>query len=80
MIRKLFATTVLGAATILLVTACSQNDGSCCGHHGGKGNPNADGRPLGTAEVVYACPMHPEVRQASPGNCPKCGMELKRQQ
>jgi Cu+-exporting ATPase len=25
----------------------------------------------------YACPMHPEVRQAVPGACPKCGMTLE---
>ncbi len=25
----------------------------------------------------YTCPMHPEVRQDSPGNCPKCGMKLE---
>jgi Cu(I)/Ag(I) efflux system membrane fusion protein len=25
---------------------------------------------------VYTCPMHPEVRSATPGKCPKCGMEL----
>jgi hypothetical protein len=25
---------------------------------------------------VYLCPMHPEVRQPSPGKCPKCGMDL----
>ena len=25
---------------------------------------------------LYTCPMHPEVRQPSPGKCPKCGMEL----
>lgn len=24
----------------------------------------------------YICPMHPEVRQDEPGNCPKCGMHL----
>jgi hypothetical protein len=24
----------------------------------------------------YACPMHPEVTQDQPGNCPKCGMAL----
>jgi hypothetical protein len=28
------------------------------------------------AGVVYACPMHPEVRANAPGNCPKCGMTL----
>ncbi len=25
----------------------------------------------------YTCPMHPEVRQAKPGSCPKCGMALE---
>ncbi|MFN7663576.1 MAG: heavy metal translocating P-type ATPase [Rubrivivax sp.] len=25
----------------------------------------------------YTCPMHPEIRQAQPGNCPKCGMTLE---
>lgn len=26
----------------------------------------------------YTCPMHPEVRQVRPGDCPKCGMALER--
>lgn len=80
MIRKLFVTTVLSAATILLVAACSQNDGSCCGHCGGKGNPKTEGPPSSAVEAEYVCPMHPEVRQASPGKCTKCGMELERKQ
>ncbi len=25
----------------------------------------------------YTCPMHPDVHQAGPGNCPKCGMTLE---
>ena len=24
----------------------------------------------------YTCPMHPEVKSATPGSCPKCGMAL----
>ena len=24
----------------------------------------------------YGCPMHPEISQAIPGKCPKCGMTL----
>ena len=28
-------------------------------------------------ENMYTCPMHPEVRQIGPGNCPKCGMALE---
>ena len=27
--------------------------------------------------TVYTCPMHPEIRQSQPGNCPKCGMTLE---
>lgn len=27
-------------------------------------------------EGVYSCPMHPEVVSATPGKCPKCGMDL----
>src|SRR3989338_9702707 len=27
-------------------------------------------------ELIYTCPMHPEVRQSEPGRCPGCGMEL----
>ncbi len=30
--------------------------------------------PAGT---IYTCPMHPEIRQVGPGNCPKCGMALE---
>lgn len=25
----------------------------------------------------YTCPMHPEIRQDRPGNCPLCGMALE---
>ena len=27
--------------------------------------------------IVYTCPMHPQVRQPAPGNCPICGMALE---
>ncbi|WP_225547481.1 copper-transporting P-type ATPase [Chromobacterium violaceum] len=27
--------------------------------------------------TFYTCPMHPEIRQPMPGNCPKCGMALE---
>jgi Cu+-exporting ATPase len=30
--------------------------------------------PKGT---LYTCPMHPQIRQAGPGNCPICGMSLE---
>ena len=30
-----------------------------------------------TNENIYTCPMHPDVRQDHPGDCPKCGMALE---
>lgn len=27
--------------------------------------------------AIYTCPMHPEIQQPKPGNCPKCGMALE---
>ena len=29
------------------------------------------------AGTIFTCPMHPEIRQDHPGNCPKCGMTLE---
>lgn len=34
----------------------------------------AESLPAGT---IYTCPMHPEIRQPTPGNCPICGMALE---
>jgi Cu+-exporting ATPase len=31
----------------------------------------------GKGSVTYVCPMDPEVREATPGACPKCGMALE---
>ena len=28
-------------------------------------------------DSIYTCPMHPEIRQDKPGDCPKCGMPLE---
>ena len=30
-----------------------------------------------SAKTIYTCPMHPEVRQDHPGDCPICGMPLE---
>jgi len=27
--------------------------------------------------TIYTCPMHPQIRQPAPGNCPICGMALE---
>jgi CopA family copper-resistance protein len=49
-----------------------------------KGNPDVKevkdtvNMPTGNVvqPVTYTCPMHPEIHSAKPGNCPKCGMPL----
>ncbi|GAB3006353.1 hypothetical protein GCM10027051_02000 [Niabella terrae] len=28
------------------------------------------------SSLIYTCPMHPEIRNMHPGNCPKCDMKL----
>ncbi len=33
--------------------------------------------PADWTGAVYTCPMHPEVRQTTPGACPLCGMGLQ---
>jgi Cu+-exporting ATPase len=38
--------------------------------------PALDSRPS-SLDMTYTCPMHPEVEQNYPGNCPKCGMALE---
>lgn len=35
--------------------------------------PHADGGK----DVIYICPMHPQIRQKGPGSCPICGMALE---
>lgn len=48
---------------MLLIAACS--------------NPNQ--APVGSQSktaVQYTCPMHPQVLEDHPGNCPICGMTL----
>jgi Cu+-exporting ATPase len=33
--------------------------------------------PPAAPGAIYTCPMHPEVQQLGPGDCPKCGMALE---
>src|SRR5256885_13385310 len=44
-------------------------------HHRQPANGRAPAHPA-PAVTTYTCPMHPEIQQAGPGSCPKCGMTL----
>jgi len=42
-------------------------------------SPSAKPEPMPRVQAAmeYTCPMDPEIRQSSPGACPKCGMALE---
>jgi len=49
------------------------------GHHAGvaKAAPSPGSMPVQEEQAqLYQCPMHPEVIESAPGNCPICNMEL----
>lgn len=51
----------------------NHNKHSCCS--------NGDVKPIVTLpnkedEIMYTCPMHPEIMKENPGMCPECGMGL----
>lgn len=84
MFRKTCA--ALASALLLLLTLAEAPRASAT--HEGRGHergsdgararrraPKARKRPARHA-VSYACPMHPDMRSDSPGECPKCRMAL----
>jgi len=59
-------------------SAARRGHGHGDGHDCCAGAPTAGVPAAGLAEgTIYTCPMHPEIRQDHPGNCPKCGMALE---
>ena len=52
------------------------NHDHSCQHHG-----NGQAAPIDPANLpegtIWTCPMHPQIRQDHPGNCPICGMALE---
>lgn len=58
----------------------NQDESHHCHHehhheHGHKAPAKA--APANDSGAIYTCPMHPQVRQKGPGNCPICGMALE---
>ena len=46
--------------------------------------PKFEGSPIKMVDrlpapgAIYTCPMHPQIEQVCPGDCPTCGMDLER--
>ncbi len=57
------------AVFVLTFAGCSNNKTS-------ETKPATPPAEMKEGEVVYVCPMHPEVQSSKPGKCPKCGMHL----
>src|SRR5690606_35825563 len=52
------------------VAACCRNE-----NHGGASTIVTDSSS--DSGAVYTCPMHAEIEQIGPGDCPICGMDLE---
>jgi Cu+-exporting ATPase len=50
---------------------------ACCDHRHSHAEESRDDSQSVGAAAIYTCPMHPEIRQNGPGNCPICGMALE---
>ena len=65
---------LLAALPLLLLAACPL---SMLIMGGAMMRGHASSEQAGAESGTYSCPMHPEVKSASPGRCPKCGMDLQ---
>ncbi|MFZ5493526.1 MAG: heavy metal translocating P-type ATPase [Pseudomonadota bacterium] len=55
--------------------ADTASPGACHGH--AHPHHTSHTAPPASPDALYTCPMHPEVRQRGPGDCPICGMALE---
>lgn len=54
-----------------------KHEGHCCHHEHDTQPVVASHEAVQDNAVMYTCPMHPQIRQSKPGNCPICGMTLE---
>jgi Cu+-exporting ATPase len=58
----------------MLVKSADKSVSEAVVEHGNRSTAKVE---ASVAKPIYTCPMHPEVQQDHPGNCPKCGMTLE---
>ena len=58
----------------MLVKSADKSVSEAVVEHGNRSTAKVE---ASAAKPIYTCPMHPEVQQDHPGNCPKCGMTLE---
>ena len=71
-------THVMPDGTVMKGSMHEHHDHSAHANHDAHSSAAAKPAPKGDqSQVEYTCPMHPQVRQMGPGNCPICGMALE---
>ncbi|MGQ3889012.1 copper-transporting P-type ATPase [Legionella sp. CNM-1927-20] len=53
------------------------NEHTCCHHNRQSTSIKMQSNVEGSPNTIYICPMHLNIRQNGPGNCPICGMALE---
>ncbi|MDZ4851595.1 MAG: heavy metal translocating P-type ATPase [Pirellulaceae bacterium] len=54
-----------------------KGESSCCCSSKNSNKANATRESPAAPGAIYTCPMHPEIEQLGPGDCPICGMDLE---
>lgn len=65
-----------GLAALILLNPLSLPFLPDLGRGGTAGGGNGFSSTAAAPQTLYQCPMHPEVLEIEPGNCPVCGMGL----
>ena len=70
------AVIVIVGTSGLVLAQMTGRSGGCCSVHN-RHTYTKEGSTAMSAKTIYTCPMHPEIKQDHPGDCPKCGMHLE---
>lgn len=81
-VRALRVVAICLFVPLALFSACDRSDDAASshaadGHSHSPGETHAKTSPAAPTAGTFTCPMHLEVQQATPGKCPKCGMDLE---
>ena len=74
--KKIMTLTLFLSATVLLMTACSNESDEMTGMTGGMKKETAIDHAKKHLDPKYVCPMHSQIVRDEEGSCPICGMDL----
>ncbi len=57
--------------------SCGATQASSCCCSGKQEDIASQPSSAADPQAIYTCPMHPEIEQVGPGDCPICGMDLE---